>query len=332
MPDSCPRPDRRPISPLLSWGATLHRVLASRPGAPATFAGSVDRGPPVPAADRPARMANRAVRPLVVGEARLARVAGMTAAGSPAAGCLGVDRTAAGTPAVEVLGAHSLAAGSAAVGCRAEGTAAVDFLGVDFLGVDSRGVGIPAPGGTAPGGCPGVVGCPAAGIGAVGSPGVGSPAAGIWAVGCPVVSSPATSTGAVDLRAPDNSQPGTRWVDAPVLAAPKMWPRRSAVRTRMPRPATSRRRVRRSAGCAPAVGRPRPVTDRNRRAGRLGSRLLQFVEEAHHNGTPGWVKYQKAELNHTTVNTAASSPPSRGSAHPGRPLSRSDSIFAANTP
>jgi hypothetical protein len=54
--------------------------------------------------------------------------------------------------------------------------------------------------------------------------------------------------------------------------------------------------------------------------------------QGHHSAAPGWVKYQKAEENHTTVSRAVSSPPSTGSDQPGSPRSRSDSIFAANAP
>ena len=94
-----------------------------------------------------------------------------------------------------------------------------------------------------------------------------------------------------------------------------------------------------------AAGRRQPNVDRRPvtgpiprdRTGVRGSRKLQGRRGraggvVHHSGNPGWVKYQNAEENQTIVIIAASDPPRTGSVQPGRPLSRSESIFAANTP
>gem|GEM_PF-4917849 len=138
---------------------------------------------------------------------------------------------------------------------------------------------------------------------------------------------------------------------APMFRGHPMRPRRFR-RFRLP-PSAGRcpPPARRSAGYCPSPASPagcfprkdgRPPRRRRPQQDRWNSRLLQKVDgrqrspdqprPVHHSTTPGWVKYQKAELNHTTVSSAASNPPSTGIAQPGNPRSRRASILAAKTP
>ena len=47
---------------------------------------------------------------------------------------------------------------------------------------------------------------------------------------------------------------------------------------------------------------------------------------------PELPKYQTLEVSHSTTSSAATAPPSTGSAHDGCALSRTTSILATNTP
>ena len=129
------------------------------------------------------------------------------------------------------------------------------------------------------------------------------------------------------------SPPSNRTSDAPANARDLM--RASAPRAESPvgavgpgsRSAGSGRPLRRPDGAA--------AIPRNLQVARLTARLLLIAvgETSGQNlGTPGLVKYQKAELNQMTVKSTASSPPSTGSTHPGSPRNRRDSILAANAP
>jgi hypothetical protein len=117
----------------------------------------------------------------------------------------------------------------------------------------------------------------------------------------------------------------TRWWSLPLT-----WRCRLRLSGRRPRPLSgwrwplplSRRR-----------SRPRRLSRWLRLSARARpDRLLWGFRLVHHSGTPDWERYQNAELNQTTVNRAASKPPSTGSVHPGSAGSRRASILAAKTP
>ena len=134
----------------------------------------------------------------------------------------------------------------------------------------------------------------------------------------------AVDTRAVDTRAVDTRAVDTRAVDTRA-ANDRVANNRVVVAHSAP-VAVDRRAADNRAQRAATDGR------QDQAAARWNSRLLQGFGGVHHSETPGRVKNQKAEVNQIIVNSAASRPPSTGSAHPGIPRSRSDSIFAAKTP
>ena len=116
--------------------------------------------------------------------------------------------------------------------------------------------------------------------------------------------------------------------DALLAAGDPRWTVAPALRTHAPCSG--------SAGSSRHRRPDRTARRKNPRGALQNSRLLpvatEMVRAGQNLGTPGWVKYHNAELNQMTVRSTASSPPSTGSAHPGRPRSRRDSILAANAP
>ena len=57
-----------------------------------------------------------------------------------------------------------------------------------------------------------------------------------------------------------------------------------------------------------------------------------ITQRADHQSTPNSPKYQTLDVSHSTASSAATAPPSTGSAHDGWFLSRITSILATNTP